>query len=107
MPREKFQTLTEQMYYILLCLDSECYGTDIMDKICEMTHGRVRVGPGTLYNLLEQFLGAGMIKETKSHGRRRCYVLTERGREILATEYNRLCALALDYKRMMQKEEES
>ena len=28
MAREKFQTLTEQMFYILLCLRQECCGTD-------------------------------------------------------------------------------
>ena len=33
MPRPKFQTLTEQMFYILLCLKDECYGIDIFDKI--------------------------------------------------------------------------
>ena len=55
MPREKFQTLTEQMFYILLCLQTECCGMDVMARIQEMTGGRVTVGPGTLYNLLEQF----------------------------------------------------
>ena len=33
MAREKFQTLTEQMFYILLCLQEECYGMDIMEKV--------------------------------------------------------------------------
>ncbi|MEI3524049.1 MAG: hypothetical protein V8Q36_08015 [Anaerotignum sp.] len=55
MAREKFQTLTEQMFYILLCLQEECYGMDIMEKVAAMTEGRVTIGPGTLYNLLEQF----------------------------------------------------
>ena len=58
MPRAKFQTLTEQMFYVLLCLREECYGMDMMDRIPAMTGGRVRVGSGTLYNLLEQFLEA-------------------------------------------------
>ena len=60
MPREKFQALTEQMFYILLCLKDECCGMDIMTKVDQLTLGRVRVGPGTLYNLLEQFAGAGV-----------------------------------------------
>ena len=30
MAREKFQTLTEQMFYILLCLQRECCGVDVM-----------------------------------------------------------------------------
>lgn len=105
MPRLKFQTLTEQMFYILLCLKEECCGIDIMDKVLAMTDGRVKVGSGTLYNLLEQFLDAEMIAETKAEGRRRSYVLTDKGREVLATEYNRLCTQAEDYKRLFLCEE--
>ena len=104
MPRAKFQTLTEQMFYILLCLDQESCGTDVMDRIPAMTGGRVRVGPGTLYNLLEQFAETGMIRETRAEGRRRSYVLTEKGREALAGEYQRLSAQAADYRRLIEKE---
>ena len=48
MAREKFHTLTEQMFYVLLCLDEECCGTDILDRVPSMTGGRVTVGSGTL-----------------------------------------------------------
>ena len=58
MAREKFQTLTEQMFYVLLCLREECCGMDLMERIRLLTSGRVSVGPGTLYNLLEQFAAA-------------------------------------------------
>ena len=83
MPREKFRTLTEQMFYVLLCLKTECYGMDILDKVPAMTNNRVTVGSGTLYNLLEQFLDAGMIVETKVEGRKRTYLITEKGKEML------------------------
>ena len=63
MAREKYQTLTEQMFYILLCLGQERCGADVMAWISETTHQRVAVGPGTLYNLLEQFLQAGVDTE--------------------------------------------
>lgn len=99
MARERFQTLTEQMFYILLCLQTECYGTDIMEKIRQMTGDRVNVGPGTLYNLLESFLSAGMIRETKVEGRRRSYLITRTGRQALAAEYERLQTLSEDYRR--------
>lgn len=100
MPREKFQTLTEQMFYILLCLKKECYGMDILDRVPSMTQGRVRVGSGTLYNLLEQFLDAGFIRETKVEGRRRSYILTWEGKYILEREYRRIHAQAEDYCRI-------
>ena len=41
MAREKFQTLTEQMFYILLCLRTELCGTDIMAQVSTLTKGRV------------------------------------------------------------------
>lgn len=98
MPRAKFQTLTEQMFYILLCLKEECYGMDILDKVPAMTGNRVNVGSGTLYNLLEQFLEAEMIRETKVEGRKRSYILTPKGKEMLDKEYARIRAQAQDYR---------
>ena len=105
MPRAKFQTLTEQMFYVLLCLTKECYGLDILDRVPAMTGNRVSVGSGTLYNLLEQFLMEGMIQETRVEGRRRSYILTARGRQMLDKEYERIQAQARDYRRIFGKEE--
>lgn len=104
MAREKFHTLTEQMFYILLCLTKEQCGTDLMSAVSALTGGRVIVGPGTLYNLLEQFQTAGMIEETKVEGRRRSYRITTAGRQALAEEYRRLITLAEDYRRVMPEE---
>ena len=97
MAREKFQTLTEQMFYILLCLRRELCGADIMERVPAMTGGRVSVGPGTLYNLLEQFLQADYIRETKVEGRKRSYLLTPAGQEALDSEVRRLRRLTADY----------
>ena len=97
MAREKFQTLTEQMFYILLCLRRELCGTDIMAQVSELTQGRVSVGPGTLYNLLESFVQAGYIAETKVEGRRRSYLIADAGQKAMEDEYRRLRTLAADY----------
>ena len=105
MARAKFQTLTEQMFYILLCLKEECYGLDILDRIPAMTNGRVSVGSGTLYNLLEQFQDAGMIIETKVEGRKRTYLITQKGKEMLDAEYTRIVAQARDYRALFGKED--
>ena len=99
MARGKFQTLTEQMFYILLCLRQERCGADVMAWVAEATGSRVAVGPGTLYNLLEQFLQAGYIRETKVEGR-----LTPTGREALEAEARRLRQLTADYERLMESE---
>ncbi len=105
MPREKFQALTEQMFYILLCLRSECCGADIMARVEQITGGRVRLGPGTLYNLLEQFLEAGFILQTRVEGCRRSYILTDKGRRILRDEYERINRQAADYRRATGEED--
>lgn len=97
MARVKFQTLTEQMFYILLCLRRECCGADIAAQVSSVTRGRVAVGPGTLYNLLDSFLQAGMIRETKVEGRKRSYLITAEGQKALEEEYRRLRTLAADY----------
>ena len=103
--REKFRTLTEQMFYVLLCLKEECYGQDILDQVPAMTENRVSVGSGTLYNLLEQFLAESFIRETKVEGRRRSYILTEKGKLMLDKEYARIIAQAMDYRRIFGKED--
>ena len=101
MPREKFKTLTEQMFYVLLCPQRECQGVEILEQARDMTQGRVNIGSGTLYDLLEQFDAQGFIRQTRAQGRRRSYIITEKGREMLEKEYRRLLAQAADYERML------
>lgn len=100
MPREKFKTLTEQMFYILLCLCEERCGIEILDSVRALTDDRVKIGSGTLYDLLEQFTKEGMICETKIEGRRRSYRITEKGRRMLDAEYQRLSLQVADYARI-------
>ena len=100
--REKFGTLTEQRFYILLCLREECCGMDVMARVSELTGGRVAVGPGTLYNLLEQFLAAGYIVETRAEGRRRSYQLTAEGKTLLKGEVERLQIQVRDYQAIFE-----
>ena len=97
MAREKFQTLTEKMYYIWIELMEECCGVDSMKRVGEITKGRVKVGAGTLYGLLDSFLEEGFICETRVEGRRRSYALTEVGRQVLEAARERLSLLIGDY----------
>ena len=55
MSRDKFKTLTEPMYYTLLCLREPACGADVMQQVAAMTGGAVHLGPGTLYHLLDEF----------------------------------------------------
>jgi len=69
-----------------------------------LTEGRVTIGSGTLYDLLEQFLSAGVIQETETAGRRRSYLITDKGREMLDREYRRLRSQTEDYDRVLREE---
>ena len=104
MPRERFQTLTEQMFYILLCLTQERWSADILELVRTVTAGRVRIGSGTLYDLLEHFSSAGMITQLRAEGRRHSYIITEKGRQMLDREYRRIRAQAADYERLLGEE---
>ena len=100
MAREKFKTLTEQMFYVLLCLQEERCGIDILTWVPQATGDRVTVGSGTLYHLLEQFLDEGLIEETKVEGRKRSYRITAEGEAMLRREYDRINAQAEDFRRL-------
>lgn len=101
MAREQFQNLTEPMYYILMSLLEERCGVDIMEAVDKISKGRVNVGPGTLYALLGKFEKERMIRETEVQGRKRSYIITDKGKEILLEEYKRLISLVEDGKMYM------
>ncbi|WP_040213728.1 PadR family transcriptional regulator [Clostridium polynesiense] len=101
MAREQFQNLTEPMYYILISLLNERCGVDIMASVEEISKGRIRVGPGTLYALLGKFEKEKIIRETEVIGRKRSYIITEKGMEILKKEFERLKILVDDGERFL------
>ena len=92
------------MFYILLSLRRECCGGGIMEQVQAMTEGRVAIGPGTLYSLLESFVSEGFIRETKVEGRKRSYILTVKGQLRLEEEYRRILRQAEDYRRFGEEE---
>lgn len=96
MAREQLQTLTEPMYYILMALMRECCGVDIMERVRELSHGRVTVGPGTLYAMLARFEEIELIRRTPSDGRKKSYIITEEGKKMLQKEYDRLKTMVED-----------
>ncbi|MGN0377987.1 MAG: PadR family transcriptional regulator [Butyrivibrio sp.] len=101
MAREQLQTLSEPMYYILLALTSECCGVDIMKRVEEISGSRITVGPGTLYALLDKFLAAGFIRQTRVEGRKRSYIITGEGRDALNREYDRLVTMTQDGRKIL------
>jgi PadR family transcriptional regulator, regulatory protein PadR len=72
-----------------LIADGPSYGNQLMERIGAMTAGVLSVNPNTMYPLLRQLEGRGLIKGEWEHPERRTrryYSLTGEGRE----EYERL-----------------
>ena len=102
MAREQFQTLTEPMYYILLALMEECCGVDVMEKVQQLSGKRVKVGPGTLYAMLSKFEENEVIRLTAEEGRRKSYIVTQKGIRMLQEEYERLKMMVEDGAQYLQ-----
>ena len=88
--------MTEAMYYILLALTKPGYGYGMMQRIRELSRGRIEMGPGTLYGVLTRMNKEGLITLTNADGRRKNYEITPAGREALLAEYHRLKELVRD-----------
>lgn len=84
--------LTEAVYFILLTLTTPLHGYGIMQKTEQLSAGRVRLAAGTLYGALNTLCEKGWIKElpVQAGSRKKEYVITETGREVLNGELNRL-----------------
>lgn len=84
--------LTEAVYYILLALNKPLHGYGIMQFAEEMSGGRVRLAAGTLYGALNTLCDKGWIRElpVEAGSRKKEYVITETGTEVVKGELNRL-----------------
>lgn len=106
MARKKLDTLTEQMYYVLLALTQERHGYGIMQDTAGLTGGRVNIGAGTLYALLARFEGDGLIKLTGEREGRKYYRLTPEGEKVLEDEFQRLRRQVADGERVRKEAKE-
>ncbi len=84
--------LTEAVYYVLLALFEPNHGYGIMQTVEEMSRGRVKLGAGTLYGALGSLTEKKWIKPlNESAGtRKKEYVITDLGREVVRAENARL-----------------
>lgn len=105
MPKKQLDTLTEPMYYTLLALLTPRCGIEISEFVLELTQGRVRLVPGTLYTMLSKFESEGMIQEMSVDGRKRTYEITDKGTAMLREEYQRLTTMILEGKKWLAQSE--
>ena len=86
--------LTEAIYYILLALQEPMHGYGIMQKTSTMSNGRLILSAGTLYGAISNLLDKGWIlpcgESSDTDGRRKLYQITDKGKEVLLAELERL-----------------
>lgn len=87
--------LTEAVYYILLSLMEPLHGYGIMQKVEQLSGGRVRLAAGTLYGALSTLLERGWIMALpgSQDSRKKEYLITEEGERAAAAELKRLMEL--------------
>jgi DNA-binding PadR family transcriptional regulator len=91
-----------RVYLVLLALaDSDLHGLGIARAVQELSGGRTRLWPASLYGTLEELNESGLIEElddprerpVDESEKKRFYRLTRAGRRALAAETDRLAAL--------------
>lgn len=99
--------LTESTYYILLSLHTPQHGYGIMQQAEQMSGGRVRLAAGTLYGALNTLCDKGWIIQLPvvDGSRKKEYKLTEKGRQVLENELDRLRQLVANGEAELGKEE--
>jgi DNA-binding PadR family transcriptional regulator len=98
---EEMIPLTPAVFHILLSLaDGEKHGYAIMQTVEDMSDGRVKMGPGTLYGSIKRMQKNKLISETAQRPdpqlddeRRRYYKLTDFGQRVATLEAHRLYKL--------------
>lgn len=75
--------MTEATYYILLALMKPGHGYGMMQRIKELSGGRIEMGPGTLYGVLTRMNKEGLITLTSEEGRRKNYATAEQAMKVL------------------------
>lgn len=107
MPLNQNNALTEAVYYILLSIQTPLHGYGIMQKIEQLSQGRVRLAAGTLYGAISTMLEKGWIASIpgEKNSRKKEYQITKLGKEIVKTEMVRLEELLQNGKTIMGDEE--
>ena len=92
--------MTETGFYILLCLQEANHGHGIVQKVKELTDGEIILTPGTMYGSLSKMEKDGLIQFVREEEKRKIYVITQLGKEILEIEMKRIERLHKNMKEM-------
>ena len=87
--RKVYVPMTETSFYILLCLREESHGYNIVRKVEKVTDGEIRISPGTMYGSLSKMEKDGLIHFVREEEKRKIYVISDLGRQVLELEMKR------------------
>lgn len=102
-PTLKYLPLTEATYYIMLSLLEPLHGYGVMQKVEHISRGSVSPGPGTLYGVFTTLEKEGLIVMVKEEDRRKSYVLTSKGKEVLKQQIGRLEIMTQEGKSILDR----
>ena len=88
--RKVYVPMTETGFYILYCLQTPNHGYGVVQMTEKLTDGEIRLAPGTMYGSLSKMEKDGLIRFVREEEKRRIYVITELGAEVLALEKKRI-----------------
>ncbi|MBR1692836.1 MAG: PadR family transcriptional regulator [Lachnospiraceae bacterium] len=101
--KKVYVPMTETGFYILLCLQKEMHGYSIVRKVDRLTGGDVVLSPGTMYGSLSKMEKDGLIRFVREEEKRKLYVITDLGQQVLDLEKGRIERL---YRTMKEEEAE-
>jgi len=91
---KRFIPMSETMFYILSSLTKERHGYGVMLHVRDLTGGRIILGAGTVYQTLSKLERDALIMPTNETDRKKNYIITELGRDVLTREAARICELS-------------
>ncbi|MBE5761677.1 MAG: PadR family transcriptional regulator [Clostridiales bacterium] len=100
--KKVYVPMTETGFYILLCLREEMHGYSIVQKVEKLTEGQIRLTPGTMYGSLSKMEKDGLISFVREEDKRKIYVITDLGKQVLSLEMARIERLYRNMKEAAQ-----
>lgn len=88
--KKVYVPMTETGFYILFCLQEEMHGYNIGLRVKDMTNGELTISPGTMYGTLSKMENDKLISFVKEEDKRKSYIITELGKEVLEIELRRI-----------------
>ena len=88
--KKVYVPMTETGFYILYCLQKENHGYGVVQEVERLTDGEIRLAPGTMYGSLSKMEKDGLIAFVREEDKRKTYVITVLGKEVLELELRRI-----------------